>query len=158
MPTRCNRWYLLQILLLAQHVSGITMPIISSSRVLMMGIVLPETCWASNKICNKYHLLHLVGILFPHNNDDARSKLLQIARTYLIYASNWYSNTAVLYSITDALLQYVLNTIFSWLGIIAVFMKTTIVCPVPYSFGNVHIWLLSNKSKTIKLMKNMHWT
>ena len=23
-------------------------------------------CWASNKICNKYHLLHLVGILFPH--------------------------------------------------------------------------------------------
>ena len=33
----------------------------------------PETCWA----CNKYHLLHLVGILFPHNNDDARSKSLQ---------------------------------------------------------------------------------
>ena len=33
---------------------------------------------ACNKICNKYHLLHLVGILFPHNNDDARSKSLQI--------------------------------------------------------------------------------
>ena len=33
----------------------------------MMGIVLPETCWASNKVCNKYHLLHLVGILFPYN-------------------------------------------------------------------------------------------
>ena len=33
----------------------------------MMGIVLPETCWACNKICNKYHLLHLVGILFPYN-------------------------------------------------------------------------------------------
>ena len=31
-----------------------------------------------NKICNKYHLLHLVGILFPHNDDDARSKSLQI--------------------------------------------------------------------------------
>ena len=30
--------------------------------LLMMGIVLPESCWA----CNKYHLLHLVGILFPH--------------------------------------------------------------------------------------------
>ena len=30
--------------------------------LLMMGIVLPETCWA----CNKYHLLHLVGVLFPH--------------------------------------------------------------------------------------------
>ena len=23
-------------------------------------------CWASNKICNKNYLLHLVGILFPH--------------------------------------------------------------------------------------------
>ena len=116
--------FLLQILLLAQHVSGITMPIIRSSRVLyswllrvifcavvfqvaglvwswglcvrfagscsilqtghitlsstpdqqlenhstkyhrqqppyntlellMMGIVVPETCWANNKICNK---------------------------------------------------------------------------------------------------------
>ena len=116
MPTRCNRWYLLQILLHAQHVSGNTVPIIRSSRVLyrwslpvvfgalvfrlsvwcgaggyvsglqaaactylyciylyntlellMMGIVLPETCWACNKICNKYNLLHLVGILFPHN-------------------------------------------------------------------------------------------
>jgi len=28
--------------------------------------MVPETCWASNKICNKKHLLHLVGILFPH--------------------------------------------------------------------------------------------
>ena len=99
--------FLLQILLLAQHVSGIIMPIIRSSRVLynwllpvvfgasfwscryrqlenqapnttgsnhlynnlellMMGIMVPETCWASNKLCNKNHLLHLVGILFPH--------------------------------------------------------------------------------------------
>ena len=40
--------------------------------LLMMGIMVPETCWASNKICNKTHLLHLVGILFPHINDDAR--------------------------------------------------------------------------------------
>ena len=95
--------FLLQILLLAQHVSGTTMPIIRKWGVLysgccllfagccsilqtghitlsstpdqqlenhstkyhrqqplyntlvllMMGIVLPETCWASNKICNK---------------------------------------------------------------------------------------------------------
>ena len=123
-PTRCNRWFLLQIFLLAQHVSGTTMPIIRSSRVLykwllpvvfgalvfklsvwcgvegyvsgwravaaarkpdtkpsaphhtdnfktkasnttgsnhlyntlellMMGIMASETCWASNKICNK---------------------------------------------------------------------------------------------------------
>jgi hypothetical protein len=45
---------------------------------LMMGIMVLETCWASNKICNKKHLLHLVGILFPHINDDARSKSLHI--------------------------------------------------------------------------------
>ena len=36
--------------------------------LLMMGIVVPETCCASNKICNKNHLLHLVGILFPHTD------------------------------------------------------------------------------------------
>ena len=36
--------------------------------LLMMGIMVPETCSASNKICNKYHLLHLVGILFPYFN------------------------------------------------------------------------------------------
>ena len=34
MPTRCNRWFLLQILLLDQHVSGTITPIIRSSRVL----------------------------------------------------------------------------------------------------------------------------
>jgi len=86
--------FLLQILLLAQHVWGTTVPIIRSSRVLyngcylwyfvlwfsscwsgvelenhstkyhrqqplyntlellMIGIVVPETCWASNTICN----------------------------------------------------------------------------------------------------------
>ena len=44
--------------------------------LLMMGIMVPETCRASNKICNKNHLLHLVGILFPHINDYARSKSL----------------------------------------------------------------------------------
>ena len=34
MPTRCNRLFLLHILLLVQHVSGTTLPIIRSSRVL----------------------------------------------------------------------------------------------------------------------------
>jgi hypothetical protein len=43
--------------------------------LLMMGI---ETCWASNKISNKKHLLHLVGILFPHINDDARSESIYV--------------------------------------------------------------------------------
>ena len=95
MTTRCNRWFLLQILLLAQHVSGTIMPIrvlhrwlsstpyrqlenqapnttgsnhLYNTLELLMGIMVPETCWASNKICNKNHLLHLVGILFPQKN------------------------------------------------------------------------------------------
>ena len=34
--------------------------------LLMLDTMVPETCWASNKICNKNKLLHLVGILFPH--------------------------------------------------------------------------------------------
>jgi hypothetical protein len=44
----------------------------------MMDIVVPKTCWASNKICNKNHQLHLVGILFPRIKDDARSKSYSI--------------------------------------------------------------------------------
>ena len=50
----------------------------------MMGIMVPKTRRASNKICDKYHLLHLVGILFPHINDDARSELLQICAKILL--------------------------------------------------------------------------
>ena len=146
MPTRCNRWFLLQILLLAQHVSRTTTPIIRSSRVLyrwilpvvfgdlvfklsvwcgaegyvsglraaaaahksdtsnhlyntlellMMGIVVLETCWASNKICNKNHLLHLVGILFSHINDDARSKPHQNQYSF------WYRGRRVTEWFTD---------------------------------------------------------
>jgi len=49
-------------------------PLYNTLELLMMGIVVPETCWASYKICNKKTLLHLVGILFPHIKDDARSK------------------------------------------------------------------------------------
>jgi len=41
----------------------------------MMDIVVPETCWASNKICNKNHLLHLVGILFPHSITNIQPSL-----------------------------------------------------------------------------------
>ena len=56
--------------------------------LLMMGIMVPETCWASSKICNKNYLLHLVGILFPHINDDARSKPHHICtQQYLTYVS-----------------------------------------------------------------------
>ena len=37
--------------------------------LLMMGIMVLETCWASNKTCNKNHLLHLVGILLLHKKE-----------------------------------------------------------------------------------------
>jgi hypothetical protein len=73
-------------LMLAQHVSGTIMAIIRSLRVLYswllpvvfgawfsscwydveLRVVCPVCSWASNKICNKKHLLLLVGILFPH--------------------------------------------------------------------------------------------
>ena len=46
-------------------------PNTNTLELLMMGIMVPETCWASNKICNKNHPLHLVGILFPHIEYDA---------------------------------------------------------------------------------------
>ena len=79
----CCLWYLVLWLSSCQYgvelrfmcsVCGLQPPNITGSNhlyntleLLMMDIVVPETCWASNKICNKNHLLHLVGILFPHN-------------------------------------------------------------------------------------------
>ena len=51
-PTRCSRGFLLQILLLAQHVSGTTMPINRSSRVLCSGcrlwyfVLWFSSCWS----------------------------------------------------------------------------------------------------------------
>ena len=122
MPTRWNRWYLSQILLHAQHVLGNTMPIIRSSRVLyrwslpvvfgalvfrlsvwcgaegyVSGLQAAETCWACNKICNKYHLLHLVGILFPHLKCGLSAKIDHLIWTIMdeyssrVYIIFWYS-------------------------------------------------------------------
>ena len=77
--------------------------------LLMMGIVLPETCWACNKICNKYHLLHLVGILFPHNNDDELSKSLQISYQFNHRASEMNSaHTRLQFTITSCCLLWVI--------------------------------------------------
>jgi hypothetical protein len=88
MPTRCIRCFLLQILLLAQHVSGTIMHIIRSSRVLYSwlphvlfgawfsscryGVALVVVCpvcglQPANGTHNPKHLLHPVGILFPHS-------------------------------------------------------------------------------------------
>ena len=51
--------------------------------LLMMGIMVPETCWASNKICNKNHLSHLVGILFPHISYKFRHRECMGLQEYL---------------------------------------------------------------------------
>ena len=64
--------------------------------LLMMRIVVPETCWASNKICNKNHLLHLVSILFPHmNNRKFSARVIQGNRRTFLRAdckSYWVVN------------------------------------------------------------------
>jgi hypothetical protein len=75
--------FLLQILLLAQHVSGTIMPIIRSSMALYKWL-LPVIfgAWFSScrygvelrVVCPVCGLLQLVGILFPHITDNAQSK------------------------------------------------------------------------------------
>ena len=91
--------FLMQILLLAQHVSGITMAITRSPRVLYSGCcVWYFVLWFFKQLVwcgaegyasglQDAGLLHLVGILFPHINDDARSKSHQIC-TFLYPADH----------------------------------------------------------------------
>jgi len=152
--------FFLQILLLAQHVSGTTMPIswgicvrfagccsilptghisLSSTsdqqlenhstkyhrqqplyntlELLMMGIMVPETCWASNKICKKKPLLHLVGILFPHNNDNAQSKSHQIwTEIYLVTAEMQTRNRLTAHAIPAHRDSVVWTVTWLWVG------------------------------------------
>ena len=54
MPTRCNRgFYSDQQLENHSTKYHRQQPLYNTLELLMMGIVVPETCWASNKICNK---------------------------------------------------------------------------------------------------------
>ena len=77
MPTRCNRWIFIADLIAcstcfghhyAHHqelksiIQGVAAcriwclvfnHLYNTLELLMMGIIVPETCWASNKICNK---------------------------------------------------------------------------------------------------------
>ena len=76
-------------------------PVCRLLQLLMMGILVPETYWASNKICNKYHLLHLVGILFPHINDDAQSESLQVYLKFVDSFHVWLKSDII----TDILLK-----------------------------------------------------
>ena len=135
MPTRCNRWFLLQSLLLAQHVSGhhyahhqelesviqkvaacgicCSSPqtghttlsstpyrqlenqapnttgsnhLYNTFKLLMMGIMVPETCWASNKICDKNSSVafyfHIWQCLLSLNSVNATSLLSSNCNPY----------------------------------------------------------------------------
>ena len=64
----------------------------------MMGIIVPETCWASNKICSKNHLLHLVGILFPHTFNCIFNF---IENTYFLYCLMCHAACLVSHKMCD---------------------------------------------------------
>ena len=71
----------------AQNTTG-SNHLYNTLELLMMGIMVPETCWASNKSCNKNHLLHLVSILFPHMRPSVCALLL-LQRSVCIPNSEW---------------------------------------------------------------------
>ena len=77
MPTRCNRLFLLQLLLLAQHVSGTIMPIIRSSRVLYKwllpfvfgALVFKLSVWRGAEGC-----VSGLRAAVPHHSDNLKTK------------------------------------------------------------------------------------
>ena len=101
MLTRCNRWYLLQILLLAQHVSSTTMPIIRSSRVLYRwllpvvfgGLVFKLSVWCGaegyvlQQPANRTHnpQLHTIQTTWK-----PKHQIPQAATTCIILSSSWW--------------------------------------------------------------------
>ena len=106
MPIRWNRWFLLQILLLAQHVSGTIMSIIRSSRVLYKWLLpvvfgalvfklsvpttwkLSETCRVSwqNKFVKLVHLFGFITKKFVTMHGHMNVKQV----TLLQYVRVWY--------------------------------------------------------------------
>jgi hypothetical protein len=101
--------FLLKILLLAQHVSGhhyahhqeleIIIKVVAACRIWCLVFKLSVWCGAEGCVSGlrdaaaarkpntqpsapQIHLLHLVGILFPHIIDDARSKPHQAQRKF----------------------------------------------------------------------------
>ena len=108
----------------------------------MMGIMVPETSWASNKICNKNHVLHLVGILFPHINDDARSKSLQICmRTIYFHFIQWIRwKWCFQSSHVQRILQWLVdNTVRNWRTI------ENRTCLAQSSYNNKKLQQLGNR-------------
>ena len=103
MPTRSNRWFLLQILLLAQHVSGTSMPIIRSSRVLyrwLLPVVFGDLVFKLLVLCRAEG--YMSGLLQPakrtHNPQlhttpttwKPKHQIPQAAATCIILSSSWW--------------------------------------------------------------------
>ena len=82
MPTRCNRRFLLQILLIAQHVSGTTMPVIRSSRILYKwllpvvfgALVLKLSVWCGAEGYESGLRAAAVQPSAPHHTDNLKTK------------------------------------------------------------------------------------
>jgi hypothetical protein len=103
MPTRCNRWFL-QILLLAQHVSGTTMPIIRSSRLFTGGCCLWYlVLWFSScrygvelrvmcPVCGllQQHRTHNTQLHTVPTTWKPRHQIPQAATTCIILWSSWW--------------------------------------------------------------------
>ena len=94
MLTRCNRWFLLHILLLAKHVSGTTMPIIRSSRVLYRWLLpvvfgalvfkLSVWCRAEGCVSDNPQLHTTLTTWKP------KYQIPQAATTCIILSSSWW--------------------------------------------------------------------
>jgi hypothetical protein len=82
-------------------------------------MMVPETCWASNKICNKNHLLHLVGILFPRIEYSLFCVVLFIYEHYFVWCC-----------LVTSIISYVLDDIYnvSFLHLRAMFALGLDVC------------------------------
>ena len=89
-PTRCNRWFLLQILLLAQHVSGTITPIIRSSRVFyrwLLPVVFGALVFNLQQPANGTHnpQLHTIPTTWK-----PKHQIPQAANTCKILSSSWW--------------------------------------------------------------------
>ena len=102
MPTRCNKRFLLQILLLAQHVSGTIMPIIRSSRVLyrwLLPVVFGALDFKLPVWCGAEGYVYGVRAAARTNNPQLHTipttwkpkhQIPQAATTCIILLSSWW--------------------------------------------------------------------
>jgi hypothetical protein len=103
----------------------------NSLELLMMGIMVPKTCWASNKICNKNPSVASSWHLFPHIIDDARSKPHQIHHDSVSYEQQIHQKMTQKSQLN--LKMKIMKLIKSWLECQTEVFK--IICPqVPFSF------------------------